>query len=108
MAVAAVSPARLVAIVCGAQILAQIGAYAWPALVPGRIAEWGIGNTDAGWITGLFYLAYAVSVPVLVTLTDRIDPKRVYLFGVAVPVIGHAIGSAARRERVCQYVSISG
>lgn len=91
MAAATVSPARLVAIVCGAQILAQIGAYAWPALVPGRIAEWGIDNTDAGWITGLFYLAYAVSVPVLVTLTDRIDPKRVYLFGVAVTVIGHVV-----------------
>lgn len=91
MAAATVSPARLVAIVCGAQILAQIGAYAWPALVPGRIAEWGIDNTDAGWITGLFYLAYAVSVPVLVTLTDRVDPKRVYLFGVAVTVIGHVV-----------------
>jgi len=90
-AAATVSPARLVAIVCGAQIFAQIGAYAWPALVPGRIAEWGIDNTDAGWITGLFYLAYAVSVPVLVTLTDRIDPKRVYLFGVAVTVIGHVV-----------------
>lgn len=91
MPAAAVSPARLVAIVCGAQIFAQIGAYAWPALVPGRIAEWGIDNTDAGWITGLFYLAYAVAVPVLVTLTDRVDPKRVYLFGVAVTVIGHVV-----------------
>ncbi|MEQ8398417.1 MFS transporter [Thalassobaculum sp.] len=84
-----ISPRRLVAIVCAAQILAQIGAYAWPALIPGRMAAWGIDNTDAGWITGLFYLAYAVSVPVLVTLTDRIDPKRVYLFGVAVTVLGH-------------------
>lgn len=91
MSAASVSPARLVAIVCGAQIFAQIGAYAWPALVPGRIAEWGIDNTDAGWITGLFYLAYAVAVPVLVTLTDRVDPKRVYLFGVAVTVIGHVV-----------------
>lgn len=89
MAAAVVSPARLVAIVCAAQIFAQIGAYAWPALVPGRIAEWGIDNADAGWITGLFYLAYAVAVPVLVTLTDRIDPKRIYLFGVAVTIFGH-------------------
>ncbi len=89
MAAASVSPARLVAIVCAAQIFAQIGAYAWPALVPGRIAEWGIDNADAGWITGLFYLAYALAVPVLVTLTDRIDPKRIYLFGVAVTIVGH-------------------
>lgn len=84
-----VSPRRLVTLVCAAQILAQIGAYAWPALIPGRMADWGIDNTDAGWITGLFYLSYTVSVPILVTLTDRIDPKRVYLFGVALTVVGH-------------------
>ena len=81
------SPRRLVAVVCAAQILAQIGAYAWPALIPGRIAAWGIDNTEAGWITGLFYLAYTVAVPVLVTLTHRVLPKRVYLFGVAVTVL---------------------
>ena len=84
-----VSPRRLVTLVCGAQILAQIGAYAWPALIPGRMAGWGIDNADAGWITGLFYLAYAVSVPILVTSTDRIDPKRIYLLGVALTVVGH-------------------
>jgi predicted MFS family arabinose efflux permease len=30
-------------------------------------------------------------VPILVTLTDRIDPKRVYLFGVASTVVGHLL-----------------
>ncbi len=35
------------------------------------------------------YLAYTVSVPVLVTSTDRIDPKRVYLLGVGLTFIGH-------------------
>ena len=30
-------------------------------------------------------------MPVLVTLTDRVDPKRVYLFGVASTVIGHLL-----------------
>lgn len=86
-----VSPARLVAIVCSAQVLAQLGAYAWPAIVPGRIAAWGIDNSEAGWITGLFYLSYAIAVPVLVTLTDRVDPKRIYLLGVGVTVIGHLV-----------------
>ena len=36
----------------------------------------------------LFYAAYMLSVPVLVTLTDRIDAKRVYLFGVGCTVLG--------------------
>jgi len=84
-----VSPVRLVVLVCAAQVLAQIGAYAWPALIPRLMGEWDLDNTQAGWITGLFYLAYTVSVPILVTLTDRIDPKRIYLLGVALTVVGH-------------------
>ena len=83
------SPSRLVAIVCAAQVLVQIGAFFWPALLPGMIPLWQLSNSEAGWITASFYGAYMVSVPVLVTLTDRVDPKRVYLFGVAATVFGH-------------------
>lgn len=84
------APARLVTLVCIAQVWAQIGAYTWPALLPGFIAEWHITNGEAGWITGLFYAAYTVSVPFLVTLTDRIDPRSVYLTGVGLTVVSHA------------------
>jgi predicted MFS family arabinose efflux permease len=83
------SPSRLVAIVCAAQVLVQIGAFFWPALLPGMIPLWQLSYSEAGWITASFYGAYMVSVPVLVTLTDRVDPKRVYLFGVAATVFGH-------------------
>ena len=55
------------------------------------IALWGLSNSEAGWITAAFYGAYMVAVPVLVTLTDRVDPKRVYLFGVALTVAGHSL-----------------
>src|SRR5262247_3915390 len=88
------TPARLVAIVCIAQVCAQIGAYTWPALLPGFIATWHITNGEAGWITGLFYAAYTVSVPILVTITDRVDPRSVYLTGVALTVASH-LGFAA-------------
>lgn len=84
-----ITPVRLVALVCAAQVLAQIGAYTWPALLPGFLDRWQLDNSEAGWITGLFYAAYTLSVPFLVTLTDRVDPKRVYLFGVACTVAGH-------------------
>jgi predicted MFS family arabinose efflux permease len=80
---------RLVAIVCAAQVLVQIGAFFWPALLPRMIPLWSLTNTEAGWITASFYAAYMVSVPILVTLTDRVDPKHVYLFGVAATVVGH-------------------
>jgi predicted MFS family arabinose efflux permease len=80
---------RLVAVVCSAQVLVQIGAYFWPALLPGLAARWELTNTEAGWITAVFYGAYMVSVPVLVTLTDRYDPRRIYLIGVGLTVGGH-------------------
>ena len=73
---------QLTVLVCTAQVLAQIGAFSVPALLPKFIAEWSLSNTEAGWITGVFYLGYVTSVPVLVSLTDRVDPKRIYLLGV--------------------------
>ena len=80
---------RLVAIVCAAQVLVQIGAYFWPALLPGLTERWALTYTQAGWVTAIFYGAYMVSVPVLVTLTDRYDPRRIYLFGVGLTITGH-------------------
>jgi len=82
---------RLIAVVCAAQVLVQIGAFFWPALVPEMIVRWQLTNSEAGWITAAFYGAYMLAVPILVTLTDRIDPKRVYLGGVAAMILGHAM-----------------
>jgi predicted MFS family arabinose efflux permease len=82
---------RLIALMCGAQVLVQIGAFFWPALVPEMILRWRLTNSEAGWITAAFYGAYMFAVPVLVTLTDRVDAKRVYLGGVAAMILGHAL-----------------
>ena len=32
-------------------------------LLPVFITEWTLTNTQAGWITGVFYLAYVAAVP---------------------------------------------
>lgn len=85
------SGAKLVAVVCTAQIFVQIGAGFWPALLPQMMQLWQLTNSEAGWITAIFFGTYMVSVPVLVTLTDRVDAKRVYLFGVACTVAGHLL-----------------
>jgi MFS family permease len=83
--------ARLVAVVCAAQVLVQIGAYFWPALLPGMMPLWELSNSEAGWITATFYGAYLVAVPILVTLTDRIDARRVYLFGVGCTITAYVL-----------------
>ncbi len=90
------SAARLVAIVCAAQVFVQLGAGYWPVLLPDLMGRWSLSNSEAGWITSAFYAAYMCSVPVLVTLTDRIDAKRVYLFGVGCTTVAHfAFGALA-------------
>jgi predicted MFS family arabinose efflux permease len=85
------SPGTLVVLVCVAQVFVQIGAFFWPALLPDMMSRWALSNTEAGWITAAFYGAYMLAVPVLVTLTDRVDPRRVYLCGVACTVLAHGL-----------------
>ena len=81
------STLRIIILICTAQTLGQIGAFSVPALLPTFIDAWELSKTQAGWITGIFYLGYVLSVPVLVALTDRVDPKRVYMFGVSMITI---------------------
>jgi len=70
-------------------MLAQLGAFALPALLPGYIERWHLTKTEAGWLVGIFFAAYVVMVPVLVALTDRIPTRRVYLLGTGLTALSH-------------------
>lgn len=72
------SPAVLVTGLCVAEVFGMIGFGSFPALLPGFMAEWDLSNTAAGWINGIYYAGYLAAVPVLVSLTDRVAPRRVY------------------------------
>jgi len=65
-------------------VLTMVGVFAFPALLPAFVAEWGLSNTEAGWISGVLFAGYTLAVPVLTTLTDRMDARKVYLFGALV------------------------
>jgi len=75
---------------CAAQACAQIGAFSVAALIPTLIPAWGLTNTEAGWISGIYYAAYTVVVPLLSSLTDRVDAKRIYLGSVALTALAFA------------------
>src|SRR5215813_8960567 len=81
---------RGVVAMCAAQACAQIGAFSVAALLPTLIPAWSLTNTEAGWISGIYYAAYTVTVPVLSSLADRVDPKRIYLASVALTAIAFA------------------
>lgn len=73
------SPASFVFLICLAEALSMTGTMYFPALLPSLQSEWGLTNTEAGWINGVFFAGYAVTSPFLVGLTDRIDARRIYL-----------------------------
>ena len=81
---------RAVVAVCAAQTCAQIGAFGVAALVPTLIHEWSLSHTEAGWIGGIYYAAYTLAVPLLSSLTDRMDPRRIYLGSVALTALAFA------------------
>ncbi|EME68681.1 major facilitator superfamily permease [Paramagnetospirillum caucaseum] len=76
--------ARAVFCLCAAEVLTMVGVFAFPALLPAFMTEWGLSNTEAGWISGVLFAGYTMAVPVLTTLTDRIDARKVYLAGALV------------------------
>jgi len=49
---------------------------------------WGLNNTEAGWIAAAYFVGYTICVPILTSLTDRIDPKRIYIFGSVLLFLG--------------------
>ncbi len=75
------SPFYIVFIMCLAEVLTMLGVFTFPALMPEFIEIWQLSNTEAGWIAGILLGGYAISVPVLVSLTDRIDARLIYLSG---------------------------
>src|SRR3989441_10115315 len=81
---------RAVVVMCAAQACAQIGAFGVAALIPTLIPAWSLSNTEAGWISGIYYAAYTLVVPLLSSLTDRVDPKRIYLASVALTAVAFA------------------
>jgi MFS family permease len=79
----------LIAAVCTAQTLSQVGAFTFAALLPAFFSEWGLTHTEAGWLSGIIFGAYAVSVIVILPVTDRVDPRRIYLWAVALTTASH-------------------
>ncbi len=71
--------ARIIAAICLAEVLGMTGAAAFPALLPGFIELWALSNAEAGLIAGIYFAGYMVGVPVLTSLTDHVDPRRIHM-----------------------------
>ncbi|HJU20132.1 MAG TPA: MFS transporter, partial [Stellaceae bacterium] len=57
--------------------LAPLATFA--AVLPEITRAWGLSASEAGWIGGVYFGGYAAAVPILASLTDRIDGRRVFI-----------------------------
>src|SRR5258706_9892287 len=69
---------RVIAWMCAAHVASMTGFAAYSTLLPKLQDEWGLNNSQAGFISGAFFAGYMAAVPLLVSLTDRVDARRVY------------------------------
>ncbi|HLF22760.1 MAG TPA: MFS transporter [Burkholderiales bacterium] len=79
---------RVVILMCFAEALSMTTFATYPALIPVILPAWGLTNSEAGLISGMFFGGYMAAVPVLTSLTDRIDARRVYAFSCALGAAG--------------------
>jgi MFS family permease len=75
---------------CGAEVLHMTGFAAYTTLLPVLQQEWALSNSEAGLISGIYYAGYVAATPVLTSLTDRVDARRVYLIACALALAGAA------------------
>ncbi len=65
----------------------------FPALVPLLVRVWDLRNSQAGLASGMLLGGYMAAVPVLTSLTDRLDARRIYLLATTLSALG-ALGFA--------------
>ena len=82
------SPIALLAVLSVAQLLAMSSFANFAVLLNEFTVEWSLSSTQAGWIGGIYFAGYVAAVPFLVGLTDVLDARRIYLFGLFCGILG--------------------
>lgn len=88
------SSRNLIFMLAALEVLAILPIASFPALMPDFIAIWGLSNTEAGWIAGIYYLGYMLVVTHAVMLTDRFDARLVFAAGAVltgISTVGFAV-----------------
>src|SRR5690349_18607699 len=81
---------RLTILLCLAETLNMAGYSAVAALLPELKLAWALDNAEIGVVEGAFNIGYVAAVPILVTWTDRRDPRQIYLVATALGIFASA------------------
>ena len=78
----------IVFLTCICQMFSMAGFAAWPIYLLDLQKEWLLTNSEAGWISGSFFLGYVIATPFLVGLTDIYDSRKLYFFSSVLGALG--------------------
>ena len=84
------TPVQLALLMCGAETFSMTGFAAFTTLLPVLQQEWALSNSEAGLVSGIYYAGYVLATPLLTSLTDRVDARRVYVLACLVSCVGAA------------------
>jgi predicted MFS family arabinose efflux permease len=87
------NPTTIVLVVCAAEILSMTPFSMFLALQPVLRDTWQLSNTASGWISSAYSGGYMLAVPVLSSVTDRVDARNVWLGACGMAALG-AVGFA--------------
>lgn len=81
------STAPLILAFVAVQMGIMQGSGSFPALLPTFSEIWQISETDAGLINGIYYAGYFTVVPFLVSLSDRLPARRIFICSASLGII---------------------
>jgi len=81
-------PALAIAVMAAIQVLGMAGFATYWSLQPLLQPAWAMSNEQAGWVSGMLFAGYMVSVPVLAAITDRIDARLIVILGMTFAALG--------------------
>jgi len=65
--------------ICLSELLGMMVISNYAALLPVLQKEWSLTNAEAGWIFSSFQIGYVLAVVFLASLTDYVNPKKIYI-----------------------------
>lgn len=74
-------PLALTLLLAAALALSLLNFLTVAAVLPEMIGAWNLNRTQAGWLVGVYFAGYMSSILYVASLTDRVDPRKVYLIG---------------------------
>ncbi len=81
------TPGAFILAMCAAHVLTLVGFSSFATLLPKLTHLWGMSGTEAGAVNSAFFAGYTLAVSILVSITDRIDPRRIYLSSLVLAVM---------------------